>query len=230
MKNEQTYCYNLNMITENFRSNVRVHLNILQLPQSKAPTLVDIYKQTIKLLFKAKEGVEAIGVFNSCDFLTSRYEKVIEAMNHPRWIVVSCSYYMPGLVAKNAKTRKDLIYITNYLNNKDQCLKYENNNLVINDLVKKEEVTYDVQFKDEHYYIFPNGYFKSVRKKDRCLSQAIARYCFAISKKHYFIMIERLSEKSIDEYSIALLMEKEVKRTRAMTALTIGMMTNLRRF
>ena len=182
------------MITENFRADVRVRLDYLHIEQTRFPSVYELYKNAIGLLFRAETGLEAINILEAYKFLTDHYEKVRKAMSDKKWVALDTAHFAIGRVSLKRKINKNLIYITNYLSKEPQIFGVDKNEFKQEPYVKpkgKVKTTYDSVYDSGEYYLFKKGSNKDYKN-------AVAKYSSGRDKKLFFVRIELLNTKQIN--------------------------------
>ena len=182
------------MITENFRSNVRIKLDYLHIKQTIFPDVNELYKNAIRLLFKAENAFETINILDAYKFLTNHYEKVRKAMSDSKWVALDSAHFAIGRVSLKRKTNNNLIYITNYLSKKPQVFYVSKNEFKQEPYVRqkgKKNPIYDSIYNNGEYYLFKKG--SSENYKD-----AIAKYSTGRDGELFFVRIELLNGNIID--------------------------------
>lgn len=182
------------MITENFRSDVRIRLDYLHIEQTRFPSKYELYKNAISLLFRTENALESINILEAYNFLIEHYEKVRKAMSDKKWVALDTAHFAIGRVSLKRKINKNLIYITNYLSKEPQMFYADKNEFKQEPFVRsrqKNKPPYDTVYDNGEYYLFKKGSNKDYKN-------AIGKYSTGRYKKSFFARIELLNTKQIN--------------------------------
>ena len=222
------FYYNKVMITENFRADVRIRLDFLHIEQTRFPTIHELYKNAISLLFRANNALETVNVLEAYHFLTNHYEKVRKAMSDKKWVALETAHFAIGRIPLKRKINKNLIYVTNYLS-KDSVILYVDGNEFKQELYnkpkEKNKPTLDCVFCNGEYYLFK-------KNTNKYIENAVAKYVTGRNGKLFFVRIELLNNKHINYKEVMknYLKNSEMTEILEMTLANMILLSSIKHF
>ena len=186
------------MITESFRSNVRIRLDFLNIEQTRFPSKYELYKNATALLFRTENALEAINILEAYKFLTDNYEKVRKAMSDRKWIALDAAHFAIGRVSLKRRINTHLLFVTNYLSKEPQVLSVSKDEFKQEPYVRPKDTNkamYDSTYNNGEYYLFEKGSSKNYK-------DAIAKYSTGRDGNLFFVRIELLNSKYINNQEV----------------------------